>query len=120
MSTILVSIYKTEGGVQNNPAILYVYDTNCEGNVKKSFAEVLIHWDGLAWVEDPVFVIGQSIVALKVTNPCDGMFAYLDYTYNDFRLSQLCCFNEQPEGDFIIMEDGQVILQEDEEPLIEE
>ena len=96
MSEIIIPFYRTEAGVNAEDPVNALYNTHCEEGsvlVPKSFKEVFIHWNEGpdVWVEDPVFVPGQSIVALKVTNPCDDTFAYIDYGFNDFRLDQLCC-----------------------------
>jgi hypothetical protein len=94
MALITVDTYKDEAGVQSNPAIQTSLDTHCfvTGQTKKKkFAEVFIHWDGAAWVEDPAYIPFSSIPALKVTNTCNDSFSYIKYSAEDFRLSQLCC-----------------------------
>jgi len=124
MSNVNVLFYRTEAGVHTNPAEVQYYQTSClEGvqQVNKQFREVLIHWEVDQWVEDAVYIPGQSVVALKITNQCDSTFAYAQVGYNDFRLYQVCCFNqEEGEGLFIITEDGENILTEDGDGILTE
>ena len=99
MSIISIPIYRTEAGVHTNPAVNGLVSTNCEDGlytVNKTFFEVLIHWTGAAWVEDPVYVPAQSIPALKIVNQCDSTFAYVNYPLSNFRLAGQCCVDETP------------------------
>lgn len=108
MSVIATEIYLDEAGVHHNPALGVYYETHCdngpEGIIKKTFQEVLIHWDAdlLIWVIDPIYVPGQSIPALEVINPCTGQPAYLNYPLSDFRIAQACCRDEQSQDDIFV------------------
>ena len=101
MALLNLLVYRNEAGVNtHNPVATQFFDTHCVNGtalVPKQFEEIFIHWNvgTLAWVVDPVFVPGQSVVALKVVNECEALFSYLkldqNFTTNDFRLLQLCC-----------------------------
>lgn len=107
MSLIYTLILRTEAGVSNVfPGEQQSFETHCDG-LQKRFKEVLIHFEVDEWVEDPVFVPGQSIPVLRIDNDCDATFAYLNMGYNDFRLGQLCCTSQG-----LLTEDGQGLLTE--------
>lgn len=90
-----VPVYRNASGVNNAVPVVEEVNTHCIDmiSVMNKFFEVLIHWDigTLEWVEDPVFLPGESIVALKIIEPCSEAFWYVDYPINDFRLAQICC-----------------------------
>lgn len=95
MSVIAVLIY-AQGGLHTNPGVIGTFDTNClDGLVtlQKDFSEVFIHWNGTTWIEDPVYLPGQSIVALKVTNQCAGTTEFIKMGANDYRAAINCCFD---------------------------
>lgn len=115
MSLIYTEILRSEAAEMFAfPGELHSFQTHCDGQPKR-FKEVLVHFDGVNWVEDPAFVSGQSKVALRVDNDCDATFAYLNMMFNDFRLEQLCCGSQG-----LLTEDGEGILAEDGELLIPE
>lgn len=94
MSIIKVLTCKDEAGTFYNPAENTYQQTTCTDVAKKNkkYEVVFLHDDGEGgWIVDPVWVPNQSIVALKVTNPCDSSIAYLAMNQNDYRLAQQCC-----------------------------
>lgn len=99
MSVITTGFYRNEAGVHSNPAVSGSIDTHCGTDLeRKPFKEVFIHWNGSAWVEDATFNPEgtNTRAALKVENPCDNSYAYINTGWNDFRLAQLCCAYSAP------------------------
>ncbi len=97
MSQFIAPIFKDESGNQFAVATSGNIITDCDGGIegvlKKKFHEVFISWDGSQWNEDPVYVPGSSVVALKVINQCNDTFSYIRYGLENFRLKQICCIN---------------------------
>jgi len=88
-----IPVYKTANNVHYNPAIAEEVLTHCASGIANKISEVLIRWDAInnEWVEDPVFVSGESVAALKIYDPCDETTIYANYPFNDFRIAQQCC-----------------------------
>jgi hypothetical protein len=97
MSQFIAPTFKDEAGNQFAVATPGNIITDCDGGIegvlKKKFHEVFISWDGSQWNEDPVYVPGSSVVALKIINQCNDTFAYIRYGAENFRLKQICCVN---------------------------
>jgi hypothetical protein len=95
MAQFQILIYRDEAGTQNHPGVNGTVETHCLNTdnkmVLKKTQEVLIHWNGLAWVEDAVYLAGVSIPALKIINQCATTFAYIRQTQVDFKSLAACC-----------------------------
>jgi len=95
MSILNLPIYRTEAGVHANPAVnglVYTHCDNGEKNIPKEFKEVLIKWDGAEWIEEPSWIGGTGqVVALRIDNPCEATYSYVNGNYNDFNLAVACC-----------------------------
>lgn len=93
MSVIKVPVYREEAGTMHDPAVELFQNTHCTDTtrVKKKFETIFIHFSTPNWVVDVNYVPNQSIPALKVTNPCDDTFAFLNISAEDYRALQDCC-----------------------------
>lgn len=96
MSIVALPILRTEAGVHSNPGTegqVFTHCNNGTADVLKLYREVFIHWNGAAWVEDPVFdpLALNSQVALRIDNQCTGDFSLVKVNKEDFRAFGQCC-----------------------------